>query len=141
MTERYSVQVLKECIELQTKKSNDYQNNRSTIRQAQYYPNGCMTIHDIMHAKMLRMKSVMDAMANDPNYRANFESLEDSAMDMINYASFFVTYARGKMDGQDPDHDFLNRAKKQSESNIKISPLDPEYLFENGEEYVEPEGC
>lgn len=125
MTERYSIKVLQECIELQNKKANDYQNGRSTIKHADYYPNGCMTIHDIMHAKMLRMKSVMDAMANDPNYKANFESLEDSAMDMINYASFFVTYARGKMDGQDTSRDFLNR--KKIVNVIDVSETAPYY--------------
>jgi hypothetical protein len=30
-------------------------------------------------------------------------------MDLINYASFVVSYCRGKMDGQSPDRDFLNR--------------------------------
>ena len=60
--ERYSVSVLQECIDLQNKKATDYQNSNSRIKQADYYPNGCLTIHDIMHAKMLRMKSVMEAM-------------------------------------------------------------------------------
>jgi hypothetical protein len=109
MTDRYSVSVLQQCIDLQNKKSNDYQNSTSRIRQADYYPNGCLTIHDIMHAKMLRMQSVMEAMMNDPNYTPNFESLEDSAMDLINYSSFFVSYVRGKVDGQLPDHDIFNR--------------------------------
>ena len=109
MTERHSVKVLQECIDLQNKKANDYQNSSSRIRQADYYPNGCLTIHDIMHSKMLRMKSVMEAMTNDPVYMPNFESLEDSAKDLINYASFFVAYLRGEIDGQEPDHDFINR--------------------------------
>jgi len=112
MSERYSVEVLKECIELQLKKSNDYQNPNSTIRQADYYPNGCQTILDTMNGKVLRMRSVMEAMVNDPNYQPNFESLEDSAKDLINYASFFVAYSRGKIDGQTADRDFLNRKIK-----------------------------
>lgn len=107
--EKESVNVLQECIDLQLSKSSDYQNKTSTIVQADYYPSGCKTIHEIMHAKMLRMKSVMEAMENDPNYNQNFESLEDSAKDLINYASFFVSYARGKMEGQEKDRDFLNR--------------------------------
>lgn len=110
MMDRESVKVLQECIDLQRKKSNDYQNPNSKIKQADYYPSGCLTILEIMHAKMLRMRSVMEAMQNDPNYKQNFESLEDSAKDLINYASFFVAYSRGKVDGQDPDRDFLNRS-------------------------------
>ena len=41
----------------------------------------------------------------------NFESLEDSAIDLINYASFFVSYLRGGIEGQTANHDFLNRIK------------------------------
>jgi len=110
--ERYSVQVLQECIDLQNKKSNDYQNPNSTIKQADYYPNGCQTILDTIQAKVLRMRSVMEAMQYDKNYKPNFESLEDSAKDLINYASFFVTFSRGKMEGQDPNRDFLNKQKQ-----------------------------
>lgn len=111
MTERESIKVLQECIDLQTKKSNDYQNPNSSIKQADYYPSGCLTILEIMHAKMLRMRSVLEAMQYDKSYKQNFESLEDSAKDLINYASFFVSYSRGKVEGQDPDRDFLNRKK------------------------------
>lgn len=104
-----SIKVLQECAELQTSKGNDYQNPNSRIRQADYYPRGISTIIDIVHAKVLRMQSVLEAMENDPNYNPNFESLEDSSKDLINYGSFIVAYMRGGMDGQDPERDFLNR--------------------------------
>ena len=107
-----AVKVLRECMTLQIKKSNDYQNPNSMIRQADYYPNGCQSILDTIQAKVLRMRSVMEAMNNDPKYRPNFESLEDSAKDLINYASFYVSFMRGKMDGQKPDRDFLNKKTK-----------------------------
>lgn len=100
--------MLQECIELQLKKANDYQNPSSRIRQANYYPRGCATILDIIHGKILRMYSVLEAMESDPDYNPNFESLEDSCKDMINYASFMVSYMRGEMDGQDKTRDFLN---------------------------------
>jgi len=38
----------------------------------------------------------------------NFESIEDTYKDMINYCSFAVAYARGKMEGQDPKRDMFN---------------------------------
>lgn len=107
--QRESVTVLRECIELQLTKSRDYQNPNSKIMQADYYPNGVITLLDIIHAKKLRMDSVVAAMQNDVSYKPNFESIEDSAKDMINYCSFIVSYCRGKMEGQNPDHDFLNR--------------------------------
>jgi hypothetical protein len=107
--EKESIKVLQECAELQIKKGNDYQNPNSRIRQADYYPRGVATILDIVHAKVLRMQSVVEAMENDPDYDPNFESLEDSAKDLINYGSFITSYIRGGMDGQDIDRDFLNR--------------------------------
>ena len=109
-----SLRVLQECAELQSKKSQDYQNPNSRIKQAQYYPRGCSTISDIMLGKILRIQSVIEAMENDNSYEQNFESLEDSAIDLINYATFFVSYMRGGIDGQDPDRDFLNRPKENN---------------------------
>ena len=106
-----SLKILQKAAEVQNKKGNDYQNPNSRIRQAMYYPRGCATILDIMYAKILRMQSVLEAMENDPDYEPNFESLEDSCIDMINYASFFAAYMQGGMDGQEPNRDFLNRPK------------------------------
>ena len=106
-----SVKVLQECAELQVKKGNDYQNPHSRIKQADYYPQGVATLLDIIHAKMLRMRSVVEAMQQDPDYDPNFESIEDSCKDLINYASFIGAYCRGGIEGQDPNKDFLNRTK------------------------------
>ena len=112
-----SLKVLQECAEVQTKKSNDYQNPNSRIKQPEYYPRGCATILDQMYGKILRMQSVLEAMEGD-GYAPNFESLEDSAKDLINYSTFFVAYSRGKMDGQDQSRDFLNRPKKVDNENV-----------------------
>lgn len=114
MIMKESIKVLQDAVELQRRKANDYQNPHSSIKQADYYPRGCASILDIMNAKMLRMRSVLEAMENDNTYSTNFESLEDSAVDLINYASFFVEYSRGKMQGQQPNRDFLNRAKNEN---------------------------
>jgi hypothetical protein len=95
-----SLKILQKAAEVQTKKGNDY-------------PRGCATILDTMAAKVLRMQSVLEAMESDPNYSPNFESLEDSCVDIINYASFFAAYMNGGIDGQTPDRDFLNRPKRE----------------------------
>jgi hypothetical protein len=108
---KQSILVLEECADLQLKKSNDYQNPHSRIRQADYYPRGAATILDIIQAKVLRMYSVIEAMESDPDYVPNFESIEDSGKDLINYASFLVSWCRGGVDGQDTNRDFLNRGK------------------------------
>ena len=94
INEKESVKVLRECIELQLKKSQDYQNPNSNVVQAMHYRRGVDTIHDIMHGKMLRAQSLIEA-----NGTTNFESLEDTYKDLINYASFAVAYIRGKMEG------------------------------------------
>jgi hypothetical protein len=112
-----SIKVLQECAELQDRKSKDYQNEKSRIRQADHYPRGCATILDMVHQKITRIYSVMEAMeyGTDPN----FESLEDSAKDAINYLSFFVSYSRGKMEGQGKDRDFLNKPMNKEKVNVE----------------------
>jgi hypothetical protein len=101
-----SVRVLTECITLQRSKSSDYQSGVSGVKQADYYLNGVSTIYDIMHAKMLRIRSVMAK--SKAGVDTNFESIEDSCKDLINYASFMVAYIRGEMDGQSKDRDMFN---------------------------------
>ena len=107
-----SLKVLQQAAEIQTKKSNDYQNPNSRIQQADYYPRGFASILDVMHAKVLRMQSVLEAMESDKSYNPNFESLEDSCLDLINYASFGAAYISGGVPGQNPQNDFLNRPRK-----------------------------
>ena len=101
-----SIKVLQECIELQIKKSEDYQSNESSVLQAMHYRRGVDTIHDIIIGKLQRATSLLES-GKEPN----FESLEDTYKDMINYASFAVSYLRGKMEGQNLDHDIFNKRK------------------------------
>jgi len=106
---RESVKVLQECIELQNKKGDDYQSSKSSVRQADYYPRGLETLYDIVWAKMLRVRSVLDK-----GESANFESIEDSFKDLINYASFAVAWCRGKIDGQTPRKTCIDDAFDES---------------------------
>ena len=100
-----SVKVLQECIDLQLQKSQDYQSDSSNITQAMHYRRGVDTIHDIILGKITRATSLLES-GKDPN----FESLEDTYKDMINYASFAVSYMRGKMEGQVAGRDMFNRS-------------------------------
>ena len=118
-TVKESIKVLQECAELQDRKSRDYQNPNSRIKQSDYYPRGLASIMDIIHAKTLRLWSVLEAMENDPDYEPNFESVEDSFKDLINYASFGVAYSRGKIPGQDLSKDFLNRDINGKQKDVK----------------------
>jgi hypothetical protein len=109
---RESVRVLEECIDLQESKSRDYQNPNSTVRQAMYYPRGMDTIHDILHAKMLRATSLLEAA--HAGQAPNHESLEDTYKDLINYASFAVSWLRGAVDGQSLNRDMFNKNRSDS---------------------------
>jgi hypothetical protein len=116
---RKSANILIEAAELQERKGQDYQNPLSRVRQADHYPRGVYTILDTINGKMLRMYSVLETM--EAGGKVNFESVEDSAIDMINYASFLVAYMRGQIDGQTPDKDIFNR---------RLNPDNPKNTFE-----------
>jgi len=105
-TERESVKVLREAIELQLKKSKDYQNENSNVKQAMHYRRGVDSIHDVIQGKVYRAQSLLES-----GSVANFESLEDTYLDIINYCSFAISYIRGKMDGQDQNRDMFNKPK------------------------------
>lgn len=90
------------------KKSQDYQHPLSTVKQADHYPHGINTITDMVHQKMVRVKSLLEAAelgADSPN----FEGVEDSLKDAINYLSFGVSWLRQKMEGQNTSRDIFNR--------------------------------
>lgn len=110
-----SCRVLDECRELQLKKSRDYQSAASAVKQADHYPRGCDTVLDMAWQKMIRMYS-LSAVVRDGGQPVN-ESLEDSAKDAINYLSFYVSYLRGKMSGQDGSRDMFNRPRKDAADN------------------------
>jgi len=103
--ERVSVQVLRECIDLQLRKSQDYQNPNSNVTQAMHYRRGVDSIHDIIQGKLYRAQSLLES---GTHTQANFESLEDTYKDLINYASFAVAWLRGGVPGQDVDRGIFN---------------------------------
>lgn len=126
MSERESERVLQECIDLQRKKSQDYQNPMSTVKQADHYPHGVNTIFDMCHQKLTRVRSLLEAAEHGAD-APNFESIEDTFKDLINYASFAVSFLRNKMEGQDQARNMFNRplpkeAAKEA-ANSYFSPL------------------
>jgi|TARA_R100000734_G_C3304447_1_gene94963 hypothetical protein len=115
LVKKESVEVLKECIELQNKKSQDYQSKESNVTQAMHYRRGVDSIHDIIQGKCYRAQSLLES-GGDPN----FESLEDTYKDIINYCSFAVSYMRGKMEGQSSDRDMFNKQIDHPLRKIKL---------------------
>lgn len=104
---RASANILLEAAELQEKKGADYNGAQTSIQQNDYYPRGVWSILDVVNAKYLRMVSVLEQM--EQGGKANFESVEDSAIDLINYASFVAAYMRGDVPGQTSDKDIFNK--------------------------------
>ena len=113
---RYSANVLLEAAAIQDAKGQDYQNPLSRVRQVDHYPRGVNTILDTVNGKMLRMYSVLETM--EAGGKVNFESVEDSALDAINYLSFIVAYMRGEIDGQVEGKDIFNRKMPESTDNL-----------------------
>ncbi len=113
---RYSANVLLEAAAIQEKKGHDYQNPLSRVRQVDHYPRGVNTILDTVNGKMLRMYSVLETM--EAGGKVNFESVEDSALDAINYLSFIVAYMRGEVDGQVEGKDIFNRKMPESTDSL-----------------------
>ncbi len=81
-----SITIMEEAIELKRRKSKDYQGSQFT--QADYFPFGHQSYLHMLHTKMLRIRSVAEQEST------NFESLEDSLIDMINYAAMYAAAAR-----------------------------------------------
>jgi hypothetical protein len=122
MTQKFSrpsANILLEAAELQNKKGEDYNGATTSVKQADYYPRGVWSILDIINAKYLRMVSVLETMQHGG--KANFESVEDSAIDLINYASFLAAYMRGEVPGQDSTHDIFNR-QIEDDTNSGLIP-------------------
>lgn len=111
-----SVKYLDKAAEIQVRKSQDYQNPNSTVQQADHYPRGVWTIYDMVHQKLIRVKSLLEAMESLPEshqtFTPKFESVEDSVVDAINYLSFLATYLNKEMDGQSDSRDIFNRKIK-----------------------------
>ena len=121
--ETEAMRVLNECIELMRTKANDYQNKNSTVVQADHYRRGIDTIFDTMNGKMLRIQSLLEASA--AGVTPKHESIEDSLKDLINYASFGVSWLRGKMEGQKPDRDMFNKPTLPRLTNLSADPIGP----------------
>jgi len=83
-----AIQVMKDAIALKEKKSKDYQGGMWT--EEDYFPFGHESYLHMIHTKYLRIRSV----AQQEN--TNFESLEDSLIDMINYCAMYGAWVENQ---------------------------------------------
>ena len=83
-----AIQIMKDAIALKEKKSKDYQGDMWT--EEDYFPFGHESYLHMIHTKYLRIRSVAG------QEEANFESLEDSLIDMINYCAMYGAWLENK---------------------------------------------
>lgn len=78
------------------KKSEDYNGTAhpGEARDA-YFPFGTVSYAQMLFTKALRFVSLARKEGKDPN----FEGLEDTALDIINYASFFIDWSTRQREG------------------------------------------
>ncbi len=80
--------VMMEAIALKDRKSQDYQGGKWT--EEDYFPFGDLSYMHMIHTKYLRMRNIMDKDV------VNFEGMEDSLVDMINYCAMYSAYIQNQ---------------------------------------------
>lgn len=74
---------------LYLKKSADYNHSEGQSLE-KYFPFGSLSFAQMIHTKSMRITSI--AQKEHSGKQANFESLQDSALDMINYSMFLAEH-------------------------------------------------
>ena len=89
-----AVEILKDAAALKERKSKDYQGGKWS--EEDYFPYGNLSFNHMLWTKMLRIMNVSE------KTDTNFESLEDSLIDMVNYAAMYAAYVHNqpKRDGR-----------------------------------------
>lgn len=88
MAKTSAIQILQDAANLKKQKSEDYQGGK--WEEEDYFPFGDISYMHMIHTKYLRMRSIME------NDNPNFESLEDTLIDMINYCAMYCAYLENK---------------------------------------------
>lgn len=83
-----AIQILKDAAHLKEQKSKDYQGGQFT--EEDYFPYGEKSYVHMLWTKMLRLRSVIE------QEDTNFESAEDTLLDMINYAAMMAAYLENR---------------------------------------------
>src|SRR5210317_927118 len=79
--------VVDKALALLERKSKDY--NSGVPRDA-YFPHGMLSYHQMLHTKVLRIQSLLNSKS-----KPNFESIEDSLEDLLNYTIMALVYVQG----------------------------------------------
>ena len=83
------LELIEPAVKLVARKGEDY--NANTIELKEYFPFKDKSYQQMLHMKVLRMRSLLDK-----GSAPNFDSLTDSIYDLINYAVFYLDYLEPK---------------------------------------------
>ena len=89
MTQKTTVDVLREAAELKELKSKDYQGGKWT--EEDYFPFGSISYIHMIHTKYLRMRNIAEG-----DQDTNFEALEDTLIDMSVYCAMYAAFLINK---------------------------------------------
>lgn len=89
---------LAEAALLCVKKSEDYNQgaigDMHSIDRTVYFPFGAVSYAQMLHTKALRFNSLV--LKESSGMAPNYEGLRDTALDIINYAGFYIADKRGR---------------------------------------------
>lgn len=106
----HSVTVLLEASMMQFKKNADYGSQASGIKRGDYFIHGLDDFEYELNKKHLRFRSLIAKLRN--NEEPNYESIQDTSLDIINYHSFVVAFLGYKLEGQSALVDFFGRSNE-----------------------------
>jgi NTP pyrophosphatase (non-canonical NTP hydrolase) len=104
----HSVSVLLEAINLQLRKSSDY--NDGGIQRGDYWIHGLTDFEYVLHQKHLRFRSLISKFRRKATQL--FESLEDTLFDKIVYSALTISWLRRKEPGQIKTNDLFNEPEQ-----------------------------
>ncbi len=87
MAKTTAIQILKDAALLKEAKSKDYQGGQ--FDEESYFPFGYESYMTMILTKITRIRSVAE---REDKSDINFESMEDSLLDLINYASMMCAW-------------------------------------------------
>tara|TARA_R110002167_G_scaffold295547_1_gene500073 strand:- start:29 stop:355 length:327 start_codon:yes stop_codon:yes gene_type:complete len=102
-----AIDFMEEAIELKRKKSADYQGG--ILTEEQYFPFGYESYMHMVLTKVNRIRSVME---RDNKSDVNFESAEDSVIDLVNYAAMMGAWMRNNPQASTPTDTPITKKKK-----------------------------
>lgn len=82
---------IKPAMDIVVKKHQDY---NSGVQLEHYFPFGHVSYIQMLHVKHLRLLSLVQQ-----NTKPNFESMEDTVKDLLNYTVFYMQYLQ-KLEAQ-----------------------------------------